>query len=95
MATFTATTNANNGHLILRLSNATSVVILTLKDSDSQTIILSPGQYWLEWWFWSSTAADYTIGINTVPVISPFPLNHTFSYSGPHNDKNIPFSFTV
>ena len=95
MATFIATTKANNGHLIFRLSNSSSVIILTLKDTDSKSINLPSGQYWVEWWFWSSTAADYTLNINTSPVISPFPVNHTFSYSGPHNDRNIPFSFTV
>lgn len=95
MANFTADTIATNGHLILRLSNANNVIVLTLKDTDSNTIDLPSGEYWLEWWFWSGNAAEYNIIVDTNPSVSPLPIHHTYKYSGPHDDEKVPFSFTI
>lgn len=95
MTSFTAETSAHNGHLILRLTDQNNVVILTLKDNDSQTIELLHGKYWLEWWFWSPEAAEYTIKVDSSPSVSPLPVNHTYKYSGPHDDEKVPFSFIV
>jgi hypothetical protein len=95
MATFTAETSVNNGDLILRLTNTDNIVILTLKDNDSKTINLLPGKYWIEWWFWSGQAAEYTIQVDSDPSVSPLPVNHTYKYSGPFDDEKVPFSFTI
>lgn len=95
MSSFTADTIATNGHLILRLTNNDNVVILTLKDTDSKTIELLPGKYWIEWWFWSGEAAEYTIRVDSNPLVSPLPVNHTYKYNGAHDDEKVPFSFTI
>lgn len=95
MATFTATTTAKNGHLVLCLRNmSTNIIVLTIKDSDTQTYKVENGiAYRVEWHFWSAEAAKYSISLNTDPKTSPFPVKHTFNYQGAHDDGNIPFTF--
>lgn len=97
MPTITVSTNANNGHLVFCLRGVQdNVIILTLKDTDNQNCSLVSGeQYRVEWYFWSDRAAQYTISASTNPQISPFPISHTFKYNGPHEDNNLPFTFTA
>src|SRR4051812_8402133 len=95
MTKFIATTIAKDGHLVLRLSNNDNVVIMTLKDNDNRSIELPPGKYWVEWWFWSNKPAEYTIKVDTDPSVSPLPVDHTYKYSGPHDDEKVPFSFII
>ena len=89
-------TSVKNGHLILYLINSNGIKILTLRDNDSASSMVVPGQtYRFEWHVWSAQTSDYQIAASVTPTPVSFPpFNLTRTYNGPHQDMG-GFYFTA
>lgn len=94
--TITIKTTNTNGHLIVYVINSSGVTILTAKDGETKSCMLTPGYtYRLEFHMWSSGAAKYKIEANMDPANPGFP---PFTFEKEYDDAEQDmggFYFTV
>lgn len=82
------TTTAENGYLRVYLYDSDDQKLLSLFDSGTATVNLKPGTtYKLEYHYWSSIPAKYTI--NAVPPFLEYPGGIKFDRSAGADADNI------
>ncbi|CAM3954714.1 hypothetical protein SAMN06265348_104167 [Pedobacter westerhofensis] len=82
------TTSADNGYLRVYLYDSDGVKLLSFADNDTANVVLQPNTtYQLEYHYWSSNPARYTIKAN--PPFIEYTEGITFDLAAAAESENI------